>query len=46
MAITVRPVRDAGDYAAWRQVRIAVVPGERADSVEVLRARAGRTASS
>jgi hypothetical protein len=26
MAITVRPVRDAGDYAAWRQARIAVVP--------------------
>jgi len=41
MSITVRPVRDAGDYAAWRQVRIAVIPGERADSVEALRAQAG-----
>ena len=41
MAIEVRPVRSAGDYAAWRQVRLAVVPYERTDSVESLRVQAG-----
>jgi mycothiol synthase len=41
MAITVRPASSAGDYAAWRRVRIAVVPYERADSVDALRAQAG-----
>jgi GNAT superfamily N-acetyltransferase len=41
MAIAVRPVRSTGDYAAWRQVRIAVVPGERTDSAAALRAQAG-----
>jgi GNAT superfamily N-acetyltransferase len=41
MTIEVRPVRSAGDYAAWRQVRMAVVPYERTDSVEALRAQAG-----
>jgi GNAT superfamily N-acetyltransferase len=41
MAIAVRPVRSAGDYAAWRQVRMAVVPYERTDSVEALRVQAG-----
>jgi mycothiol synthase len=41
MTIVVRPVHTAEDYAAWRQVRIAVVPGERTDSAEALRAQAG-----
>jgi mycothiol synthase len=41
MTIVVRPLRSAEDYAAWRQVRIAVIPGERAGSVEELRAQAG-----
>lgn len=41
MAITVRTVRSDEDYAAWRQVRLAVVPGERADSAADLRAQAG-----
>ena len=41
MAITVRTVRSDEDYAAWRQVRLAVVPGERADSAADQRAQAG-----
>jgi mycothiol synthase len=41
MAIAVRPVRSNEDYAAWRQVRLAVVPNERADSAADLRAQAG-----
>lgn len=41
MVIAVRPVRGDEDYVAWRQVRLAVVPNERADSVEDLRAQAG-----
>jgi mycothiol synthase len=41
MAIAVRPVRSDEDYAAWRQVRVAVVPNERADSAADLRAQAG-----
>jgi mycothiol synthase len=41
MAITVRVARDDQDYAAWRQVRLAVVPNERVDSVADLRAQAG-----
>jgi mycothiol synthase len=35
--ITLRPVESDADYAAWRQVRIAVVPGERCDTVAQLR---------
>jgi GNAT superfamily N-acetyltransferase len=42
MAITVRLAREDQDYAAWRQVRLAVVPNERVDSAADLRARAGR----
>ena len=41
MTITIRLVDSDDDYAAWRQVRLAVVPNERADSVENLRAQAG-----
>ena len=41
MTITIRLVNSDEDYAAWRQVRLAVVPNERADSVENLRAQAG-----
>jgi len=41
MGIAVRLVCGDDDYAAWRQVRLAVVPRERTDSVEALRAQAG-----
>jgi GNAT superfamily N-acetyltransferase len=41
MAIAVRQVCGDDDYAAWRQVRMAVVPRERTDSVASLRAQAG-----
>jgi N-acetylglutamate synthase-like GNAT family acetyltransferase len=41
MAIAVRLACSDEDYAAWRQVRLAVVPHERADSAEALRAQAG-----
>jgi mycothiol synthase len=41
VTITIRLVDSDEDYAAWRQVRLAVVPNERADSVENLRAQAG-----
>ncbi|HEV2377610.1 MAG TPA: GNAT family N-acetyltransferase [Streptosporangiaceae bacterium] len=41
MGIVVRPVASDGDYEAWRQVRLAVVPYERAPSVPELRERAG-----
>jgi mycothiol synthase len=39
--ITVRPVSTHADYAAWRQVRMAVLPGERAPTIEKLSAQAG-----
>lgn len=41
MTITIRLADTDEDYAAWRKVRLAVVPNERADSVEDLRAQAG-----
>ncbi len=41
MTITIRLADTDADYAAWRQVRLAVVPNERVDSVEDLRAQAG-----
>lgn len=41
MAITIRLVHSDEDYEAWRQVRLAVVPNERTDSVSSLRAQAG-----
>jgi mycothiol synthase len=41
VTIVIRPVDTDEDYAAWRQVRIAVLPNERADSVESLREQAG-----
>jgi mycothiol synthase len=41
MAIAVRTVRSDEDYAAWRLVRLAVVPNERTDSAADLRAQAG-----
>jgi mycothiol synthase len=39
--IVIRLVDTDEDYAAWRRVRMTVVPNERADSVEVLRAQSG-----
>jgi GNAT superfamily N-acetyltransferase len=39
--IAVRPVSSNTDYAAWRQVRLAVLPDERAPTIEELRAQAG-----
>jgi len=41
MTPAIRVVGTDEDYNAWRQVRMAVVPNERADSVESLRAQAG-----
>jgi mycothiol synthase len=40
MTTTIRLVDTDEDYAAWRQVRLAVLPNERVDSVESLRAQA------
>ena len=38
-----REVRTEADYAGWRSVRLAVVPGERADTVaEMMEAQAAR----
>jgi len=37
MALTLRPVESDADYEDWRQVRMAVHPGERCDSAEELR---------
>jgi GNAT superfamily N-acetyltransferase len=38
-----REVRTEADYASWRSVRLAVVPGERADTVaELMEAQAAR----
>lgn len=39
--VTVRPVSSQTDYAAWREVRLAVLPGERAPTIAELRAQAG-----
>src|SRR5713226_1234094 len=41
MGISLRLVGSDGDYAAWRQVRLAVLPDERAPTVPELRAQAG-----
>jgi mycothiol synthase len=41
MDTVVRLASSDADYVAWRQVRIAVVPAERADSAEDLRGQAG-----
>jgi mycothiol synthase len=41
MDVTLRLAETDEDYDAWRQVRMAVLPCERADSVESLRAQAG-----
>src|SRR5215469_18496941 len=41
MEITVRPVSSRADYAAWRQVRMAVLPDERAPTIDELSAQAG-----
>ncbi|MFF0344581.1 GNAT family N-acetyltransferase [Kribbella sp. NPDC004875] len=35
--IEIRPVETDADYEAWRQIRLAVLPGERAPSVAELR---------
>ncbi len=37
MGIEVRPVTSDPDYTAWRQVRIVVLPNERASTVEEMR---------
>jgi mycothiol synthase len=37
IVISLRPVVPQADYEAWRQVRMAVEPGERCDSAEQLR---------
>jgi GNAT superfamily N-acetyltransferase len=41
VTMVIRPVDTDEDYAAWRRVRMAVVPNERVDSVESLRAQSG-----
>jgi mycothiol synthase len=41
MNIAIRLADSDEDYAVWRQVRLAVVPNERVDSAESLRAQAG-----
>jgi GNAT superfamily N-acetyltransferase len=41
MTVVIRLVESDEDYRAWRQVRMAVLPYERADSVQALRAQAG-----
>ncbi|MBC2935050.1 GNAT family N-acetyltransferase [Nocardioides sp. zg-1228] len=41
MALVITPCASDEDLEAWRQVRIAVVPYERAQSVEEMRAHAG-----
>src|SRR2546430_3089595 len=41
MGISIRPVESDEDYAAWRAVRIAGVPLERASTIEELRWMAG-----
>ena len=38
MSVQIRPVVSEKDFEAWRQVRIAVLPHERCDTVEGLRA--------
>jgi mycothiol synthase len=43
MGVTLRVVETDDDYDAWRRVRIAVVPYERADTVAELRRRASPT---
>src|SRR5262249_11900900 len=39
--ITIRPVSSSTDYAAWRQVRMAVLPDERTPTIDELEAQAG-----
>jgi GNAT superfamily N-acetyltransferase len=41
MTVTIRLAASDEDYDAWRRVRLAVVPNERADSAESLRAQSG-----
>ena len=41
MEITIRPVTSKTDYAAWREVRLAVLPDERAPTIAELSAQAG-----
>jgi GNAT superfamily N-acetyltransferase len=41
MTVTIRVACSDEGYSAWRQVRLAVVPNERVDSAESLRAQAG-----
>src|SRR5215218_9862656 len=38
--MTIREVQTDADYEAWRQVRLAVYPGERTATVDELRSRA------
>jgi GNAT superfamily N-acetyltransferase len=41
MEITIWPVSSSADYAAWRRVRMAVLPDERAPTIEELSAQTG-----
>lgn len=41
VGISIRPVSSDADYAAWRDVRIAVMPDERVPTIEELRAQVG-----
>ena len=41
MEIAIRPVSSSTDYAAWRQVHMAVLPDERAPTMEELSSHAG-----
>jgi mycothiol synthase len=41
VALSIQAVRSDDDYEAWRKVRLAVVPQERASTVEELKGQAG-----
>jgi mycothiol synthase len=41
VGISIRPVTSIADYASWREVRMLVMPDERAPTIDGLRAQAG-----
>jgi mycothiol synthase len=41
MEISIRPVSSTADLAAWREIRMAVLPGEQAPTIDQLSAQAG-----
>jgi mycothiol synthase len=41
VGISIRPVSSDADYAAWRDVRMAVMPDERTPTIDELRAQVG-----